>query len=88
MSPEPVCSRAVVNTPRPSSTLRSIALLAVALVLVVAAALLVLVTRARPVIAAWHARRFQPAGQVVLVLIALVALPGFIVAVAGILGRG
>ena len=60
----------------------------VALVLVVVAALLVLVTRSRPVIAAWHARRFQPAGQVVLVLIALVALPSFVAAVAGILGRG
>jgi hypothetical protein len=60
----------------------------VVLVLVVAAALAVLVTRARPVVAAWHARRLQPAGQVVLVVIALAALPTFISAVAGILGRG
>jgi hypothetical protein len=60
----------------------------VALALVVVAGLVVLVTRARPVIAAWHAHRFQPAGQVVLVLLALVALPGFVSAVAGILGRG
>jgi hypothetical protein len=60
----------------------------VALVLVIAAALLVLVTRARPVIAAWHARRFRPAGQAVLVLVALVALPGFVSSVARILVRG
>jgi hypothetical protein len=60
----------------------------VVLALVVVGGLVVLVTRARPVIAAWHARRFRPAGQAVLVLVALVALPGFVSAVAGILGRG
>jgi hypothetical protein len=40
------------------------------------------------VVAAWHARRLVPAGQVVLVLVALAALPGFLSAVADILGRG
>ena len=45
-------------------------------------------TRARPVVAAWHARRLVPAGQLVLVLVALAALPGFVSAVTGILDRG
>jgi hypothetical protein len=52
------------------------------------ALLLVLATRARPVIAAWHAPRLRPAGQAVLALAALAALPGFVAAVASILGRG
>jgi len=51
-------------------------------------ALVVLATRARPVVAAWHARRLVPAGQLVLALVALAALPGFVSAVAGILDRG
>jgi len=51
-------------------------------------ALVVLATRARPVIAAWHAPRLRPAGQAVLALAALAALPGFVAAVASILGRG
>jgi hypothetical protein len=46
------------------------------------------VTRLRPVVAAWRTRRLLPAGQVVLALVALAALPGFVTAVADILGRG
>jgi hypothetical protein len=57
-------------------------------ILAVVGALAVLATRARPVVAAWHARRLVPAGQVVLALAALAALPGFVSAVAGILDRG
>jgi hypothetical protein len=60
----------------------------VVLALAVVGALVVLATRARPVIAAWHAPRLRPAGQAVLALAALAALPGFVAAVAGILGRG
>jgi hypothetical protein len=60
----------------------------VVLALAAVGALAVLATRARPVVAAWHARRLVPAGQVVLVLVALAALPGFLSAVADILGRG
>ena len=60
----------------------------VVLALAVVGALVVLVTRARPVVAAWHARRLVPAGQVLLALVALAALPGFLSAVADILGRG
>ena len=63
-------------------------LVSVVIALVVLGALVVLVTRARPVVAAWHARRLRPAGQVVLALLALAALPGFLSAVASILGRG
>jgi hypothetical protein len=63
--------------------------LVLALVVVAAVGLLVVVaTRSRPLLAAWHARRLVPAGQVVLALAALVALPGFVTAVADILGRG
>jgi len=40
------------------------------------------------VIAAWHAPRLVPAGQLVLAVAALAALPGFVSAVTGILGRG
>jgi hypothetical protein len=57
-------------------------------ILVVVGALVVLATRARPVVAAWHARRLVPAGQLVLALAALAALPGFVSAVTGILDRG
>ena len=60
----------------------------VVLALTVVGALVVLATRARPVVAAWHARRLVPAGQLVLALVALVALPGFLSAVADILRRG
>ena len=63
-------------------------LVPVVIALVVLGALVVLVTRARPVVAAWHAHRLRPAGQVVLALLALAALPGFLTAVASILGRG
>ena len=60
----------------------------VVLALAVVGALVALATRARPVVAAWHARRLVPAGQLVLALVALVALPGFLSAVADILRRG
>ena len=60
----------------------------VVLALAVVGALVVLATRARPVVAAWHASRLVPAGQVVLALVTLAALPGFLSAVADILGRG
>ena len=60
----------------------------VVLALAVVGALVVLATRARPVIAAWHAPHLRPAGQAVLALAALAALPGFVAAVASILGRG
>jgi hypothetical protein len=56
--------------------------------LVVLGALAVLATRSRPLVAAWRGRRLVPAGQVVLALAALAALPGFVAAVAGILDRG
>jgi hypothetical protein len=60
----------------------------VALVLAVVGGLVVLATRFPPLVAAWHARRLVPAGQLVLALVALVALPGFLYAVADILRRG
>jgi hypothetical protein len=60
----------------------------VALVLAVVGGLVVLATRIPPLVAAWHARRLVPAGQLVLALVALVALPGFLYAVADILRRG
>ena len=62
-------------------------LVPVVLALVVIGVLVVLATRARPVLAAWHAHRLVPAGQVVLAMVALLALPGFAAAVASILGR-
>jgi hypothetical protein len=40
------------------------------------------------VVAAWNARRLLPAGQVILALAVLAALPGFVSAVSGILNRG
>jgi hypothetical protein len=60
----------------------------VVVALAVVGALVVLATRARPVLAAWHAPRLRLAGQAVLALAALAALPGFAAAVASILGRG
>jgi hypothetical protein len=57
-------------------------------IVVVVGALVVLATRARPVIAVWHAPQLVPAGQLVLAVVALAALPGFVSAVTGILGRG
>ena len=63
-------------------------LLPVVVALTVIGALVVLATRARPLVAAWHAPRLRLAGQAVLALAALVALPGFVAGVAGILGRG
>jgi hypothetical protein len=62
-------------------------LVPVVVVLTVVGGLVVLATRARPLVATWHARRLDLAGQVVLALVALVALPGFVAAVASILGR-
>ena len=50
--------------------------------------IVVLATRFRPLVAAWNARRLVPAGQVVLVLAVLAALPGFVSAVSAILRRG
>ena len=50
--------------------------------------IVVLATRFRPLVAAWNARRLVPAGQVVLALVVLAALPGFVSAVSGILRRG
>ena len=63
-------------------------LVPVAVAVIVVGLLVVLATRARPVVAAWRAHRLQLAGQVVLALVALAALPGFLSAVADILGRG
>jgi hypothetical protein len=57
-------------------------------ILTVVGGLVVLATRARPVVAAWHAHRLVPVGQVVLALVVLIALPGFVSAVADIIGRG
>jgi hypothetical protein len=50
--------------------------------------IVVLATRFRPLVAAWNSRRLVPAGQVVLALAVLAALPGFVSAVSGILRRG
>ena len=47
--------------------------------------IVVLATRFRPLVAAWNTRRLVPAGQVVLALAVLAALPGFVSAVSGIL---
>lgn len=60
----------------------------VVVALTVIGTLVVLATRARPLVAAWRAPRLRLAGQAVLALAALVALPGFAGAVAGILERG
>ena len=61
---------------------------AVVVPLVVVGLLVVLASRSRQLLAAWHARRLVLAGQVALALVALAALPGFLSAVADILGRG
>jgi hypothetical protein len=47
----------------------------------------VLASRIPTVVAAWHDRRLMVIGRVVLALVALVAVPGFAMAVADILGR-
>jgi hypothetical protein len=60
----------------------------VVVALTVIGALVVVATRARPLVAAWRAPRLRLAGQAVLALAALMALPGFVGAVAGILERG
>jgi hypothetical protein len=60
----------------------------VVVALAVVGALVVLATRARPVVAAWHTPRLRLAGQGLLALAMLAALPGFVSAVASILGRG
>src|SRR5215213_3140838 len=59
----------------------------VALVLIIVGVLVVLVSRIPAVIAAWHGRRLLVLGRVALALIALVALPGFTMAIVDILGR-
>jgi hypothetical protein len=59
----------------------------VAGILAVVGALVVLATRARPVLAAWRGHRLLPVGQAVLALVALLALPGFVADVVSILGR-
>jgi hypothetical protein len=56
-------------------------------ILAVVGGLVVLATRSRQVVAAWHASWLVPAGQLVLVLAVLASLPGFVAAVAGIIGR-
>jgi hypothetical protein len=62
-------------------------LVPVVVVLAVVGGLVVLATRSRQVVAAWHASWLVPAGQLVLALAVLAALPGFVSAVAGIIGR-
>jgi hypothetical protein len=59
----------------------------VALVLIIVGVLVVLVSRIPSVVTAWHDRRLLVLGRVALVLITLVALPGFTIAVVDILGR-
>lgn len=63
-------------------------LAAVVVLLALLGVIVVLATRFRPLVAAWNARRLVPAGQVVLALAVLAALPGFVSAVSGILRRG
>ena len=60
----------------------------VVVILALVGVIVVLATRFRPVVAAWRARRLLPAGQLVLALAVLAALPGFVSAVSGILRRG
>jgi hypothetical protein len=62
-------------------------LVLVVVVLAVLGGLVVLATRSRRLLAAWHARWLVPAGQLVLALAVLASLPGFVSAVAGIVGR-
>jgi hypothetical protein len=63
-------------------------LVSVVVLLALLGVVVVLATRFRPVVAAWNARRLVPAGQVVLALAVLAALPGFVSAVSSILRRG
>jgi hypothetical protein len=56
-------------------------------VLVVAGALVVLVSRIPSIGAAWHSHVVVPAGRVALAVAALVAFPGFALSVIDILGR-
>jgi hypothetical protein len=63
-------------------------LLPVVVILTLVGGLVVLATRTQQVIVAWHAHRLVTAGQVVLALAVLAALPGFVSAVSGILNRG
>jgi hypothetical protein len=58
-----------------------------ALLLVIVGAVVVLATRARPVLAAWQARHLLAVGRVALAVAAVVALPGFVSAVADIAQR-
>ena len=57
-------------------------------ILTLVGGLVVLATRTQQVVAAWHAHRLVTAGQVVLALAVLAALPAFVAAVSGILNRG
>jgi hypothetical protein len=63
-------------------------LAAVVVLLALLGVIVVLATRFRPLVAAWNSRRLVPAGQVVLALAVLAALPGFVSALSGILRRG
>lgn len=87
-------SRAVpLLAPRPGAVAAHAPLLLLGLFFVVIPAVVVvgvvvvLVTRVRPVVAAWHARRVLRLGRIVLAVAGLVALPGFVSAVADIAGR-
>lgn len=60
----------------------------IAVALAVLGGLAVLATKVRPMIAVWHSRGLNLAGQVVLALVALAALPGFVADVSNILRRG
>jgi hypothetical protein len=62
-------------------------LVPVVIILAVVGGLVVLATRSRQVLGAWHASWLVPAGQLVLALAVLASLPGFVSAVAGIIGR-
>jgi hypothetical protein len=62
-------------------------LVLVAVGVAVVGLLVVLASRARPVVAAWGAPGLVRAGRIALVLVALVALPGFLADVVDILGR-
>jgi hypothetical protein len=57
------------------------------LVVVVVGAVVVLATRIRPLVAAWRSRPVVTVGRAALTGAAVVALPGFVSAVADILGR-
>jgi hypothetical protein len=59
----------------------------VVVILAAVGGLVVLATRFPRVLGAWHARWLVPAGQLVLALAVLASLPGFVSAVAGIVGH-